>query len=257
MSPMTISAIAFACVFGGAMLGMLLRSVVPDHHLSPESKDVVKLGMGLIATMSALVLALLIASAKTSHDTQAGEVVQMSADFLQLDRVLSHYGPETKDARDLLRVTVARGLGPISAQDNYRASMLDSAQVKAGSDVFFEKIQQLAPHDDFQHLLHAQALQICADLGRIRSLLLEQTGGSIPMPFLVVLIFWLSMIFASFGLFAPANSTVIAVLFVCALSVAGAIFLVLELDRPFQGLIQISDAPLRNALAHLGQTQGR
>jgi hypothetical protein len=212
VSPTTISFIAFACVFGGAMLGMLLRSVVPEHHLSSESKDVVKLGMGLIATMSALVLALLIASAKTSHDTQAGEVVQMSANF-------TRYGPEAKDARDLLRVTVARALGQMSAQGNYRSSMLDSAEANAGTDAFLKKIQQLTPRDDFQRSLDAQALQIFADLGRTRSLLLEQTGGSIPMPFLVVLVFWLAM------------------------------------DRPFQGLIQISDAPLRNALTHLGQPQ--
>jgi hypothetical protein len=97
-------------------------------------------------------------------------------------------------------------------------------------------------------------MQISADLGRTRSLLLEQTGGSIPMPFLVVLVFWFTVIFITFGLFAPPNATVIAVLLVCALSVAGAIFLILELDRPFEGLIQISDAPLRSALARLGQS---
>jgi Na+/alanine symporter len=102
MSPMAISWIAFACVFGGALLGMLFRRIVPEGHLSADSKDVIKLGMGLIATMSALVLALLISSAKTSHDTQSNEVTQMAADFIQLDRVLAHYGPETKDARGLL-----------------------------------------------------------------------------------------------------------------------------------------------------------
>jgi len=257
VSPTTISGIVFACVFGGAVLGMLLRSIVPEHHLSADSKDIVKLGMGLIATMSALVLALLIASAKTSHDTQNGEVIQMSADFIQLDRVLAHYGPETKDARDLLRITVARGLGAARGRGNYRPASLDSREVKVGADSFFEKIQQLTPGNDSQRSLHAQAMQIGADLGRMRSLLLEQTGGSIPMPFLVVLVFWFAMIFVSFGLFAPSNATVIAVLFVCALSVAGAIFLILELDRSFEGLIQISDAPLRNALAHLGQSPGQ
>jgi len=96
-------------------------------------------------------------------------------------------------------------------------------------------------------------MQLSAELSRLRSLLLEQTGGSIPMPFLVVLVFWLAMLFTSFGLFAPSNATVIGILLVCALSVAGAIFLVLEMDRPFEGLIQISSAPLHNALAHLGK----
>src|SRR5947208_13054596 len=116
---MAIGWIVFACVFGGALLGMLLRSVLPEHHLTQDSKDVVKLGMGLIATMSALVLALLIASAKSSHDTQNGEVIQMSADFIQLDRVLAHYGPETKDARGLLRLTVARVLGTAKDLSDY------------------------------------------------------------------------------------------------------------------------------------------
>jgi Protein of unknown function (DUF4239) len=250
---MIISWIVFGCVFGGAMLGMFLRTVVPAHHLSAESKDVVKLGMGLIATMSALVLALLIASAKSSHDTQNGEVIQMSADFIQLDRVLAHYGPETKDARGLLRLTVARGLGTAKDLSDHRPTILDTAEVKASADSFFERIQQLTPVNDAQRALHAQAMQIGAELGRTRSLLLEQTGGTIPMPFLIVLVFWFTMIFIGFGLFAPSNSTVISVLLVCALSVAGAIFLILELDRPFEGLIKISEAPLRDALAHLGQ----
>jgi hypothetical protein len=251
VSSMAISWLIFACVFGGAMLGMILRFLVPEHHLSADSKDIVKLGMGLIATMAALVLALLIASAKSSHDTQSGEVIQMSADVIQLDRVLARYGPETRDARGLLRSLVARGVGP---RGNYQPANIGSAEVDVGADSFSEKILQLAPRNDSQRLFREQAIQIGADLGHTRSLLLEQTSGSIPMPFLVVLVFWFTMIFITFGLFAPSNSTVIAVLFVCALSVAGAIFLILELDRPFEGLIQISDAPLRTALARLGPT---
>jgi len=253
VSPMAISWIVFGCVFGGAMLGMLLRSVVPEHHLSVDSKEVVKLGMGLIATMSALVLALLIASAKSSHDTQNGEVIQMSADFIQLDRVLAHYGPETKEARAMLRDAVARGLGTANNLNSYRPESLDSATLKAGADNVYEKIQQLTPANETQRALHAQAMQIGAEVGRMRALLLEQTGGSIPMPFLVVLVFWFTMIFLTFGLFAPSNTTVVSVLLVCSLSVAGAIFLILELDRPFEGLIQISEAPLRDALSRLQQ----
>jgi hypothetical protein len=209
--------------------------------------------MGLLATMSALVLALLISSAKASHDTQSSEITQMAADFIQLDRVLAHYGPETRDARALLYVTVSRGLGQTHSENTYHSRALDNRAAAAGADSFFEKIQQLEPRTDFQRSLFAQAMQLGAELGRLRSLLLEQTGGSIPMPFLVVLVFWLAMLFTSFGLFAPSNATVIGVLLVCAISVAGAIFLVLEMDRPFEGLIQISSAPLNDALAHLGK----
>jgi hypothetical protein len=253
MSAMAVSSIAFGCVFGGALLGMFLRGVLPEHHLNADSKDVVKLGMGLIATMSALVLALLIASAKGSYDTQRSEVTQMSADIVQLDRVLVHYGPQAKSARDLERDVVIAGIASIWSERTFRTGELNSRTMKDKGARFFDEIQQLSPQNDYQRSLMGQALQISADLGHIRSLLLEQTGGSIPMPFLVVLVFWLSMIFASFGLFAPVNPTVIAILLVCAISVAGAIFLVLELDQPFAGLIRISDEPMRRALTILGQ----
>jgi Protein of unknown function (DUF4239) len=252
MSPTAISVIVFLCVFAGAMLGMFLRSVLPENHLNADSKDVVKAGLGLVATMAALVLALLIASAKSSHDTQSAEVVQLSADFIQLDRLLAHYGPETKDARAQLRAMLARGIGQTWASGRYESAKLDSAEIRASTDSFLEKIQQLAPVNDLQRSFRDQAMQVMADAARTRALLLEQTGGSIPMPFLVVLIFWLVIIFVGFGLFAPANPTVMSVLLVCALSAAGAIFLIVELDRPLEGLIHISDAPLRNALEHIG-----
>jgi len=200
---MAISWIAFACLFGGALFGMLLRRILPEHHLTADSKNVVKLGMDLIGTMSALVLALLIASAKTSYDTQRNEVTQMSADIVQLDRVLAHYGPQAKEARNLERSVVMVGLDTIWSDRAFRSEKLDSRTMRAEADDFYEGIQKLLPQDNFQRSLQAQALQISAEVGRIRSLLLEQTGGSIPMPFLGVLIFWLAMIFASFGLFAP------------------------------------------------------
>lgn len=252
MTPMTISWIVFVCVFAGALLGIVLRRILPKHHLSEDSKDVVKLGMGLIATMAALVLALLIASAKSSHDTQSTEVTEMSADFILLDRTLARYGPETKDMRGLIPVTIATILDQTWMGDAYRSENLDRA-LGAGAEPFYEKMRHLEPRDDFQRALYGQTLQIGMELGQKRSLLLEETGGSIPAPFLIVLVFWLALIFASFGLFAPTNSTVVGVLLACALSVAGAIFLILELDRPFQGLLQISSTPLHNALMHLGR----
>jgi hypothetical protein len=253
VSAMTISWIVFSCVFAGALLGMTLRHLLPEHHLNEDSKDVVKLRMGLIATMAALVLALLIASAKSSHDMQSTEITEMSADFILLDRTLARYrGEETKDIRSLIPLTIANVLNQTWSPDAYRTENLDRA-LGIGADTFYEKIRKLEPGGDFQRALYAQTLQISMELGRKRSLLLERTGGSVAMPFLIVLVFWLGLIFVSFGLFAPTNSTVIGVLLACALSVAGAIFLILELDRPFQGLLQISSAPLTNTLVHLGK----
>jgi Tfp pilus assembly protein PilE len=251
VSSIATSCIVFACVFGGALLGMLLRNLLPEHHLDPDSRNVVNLGMALIGTMTALVLGLLIASAKSSYDTQKSEVTQMAADIVQLDRILGRYGAEANGARAVLRRAVL-SVDQSWSEDAARSERLDSAQVRTEAASFYDKIQELTPSNDFEHSLQSQALQTALEIGHTRSLLVEQAGSSIPMPFLVVMVFWLAVIFASFGLFAPRNATVIATLFVCALSVSGAIFLILELDSPFSGLLQISDAPLRNAIAHIG-----
>jgi hypothetical protein len=231
---------------------MFLRRVLPEHHLNEDAKDLVKLGMGLIATMAALVLALLIASAKSYHDLQNTEVTELASDFILLDRTLARYGPETKDARNQIPATISNVLDQTWSKDSFRSENLDRA-IGPRAEMFYSQMRQLEPRTEFQHAVYAQLLEIGAELGQKRSFLLEQTWGSIPTPFLVVLVFWLTLIFAGFGLFAPINSTVIGILVACALSVAAAIFLILELDRPYEGLMQISAAPLRNALVHLGR----
>jgi hypothetical protein len=247
MNAASIAEIVMACVFGGAVLGMAIRPILPDHHLSSDSKDVVKLAMGLIATMSALVLALLIASAKSSYDAQRNELTQLSANLILLDRVLQHYGPETKDTRELLRATAANLISQLWPTGEPSAAKLDPAR----GDLLYDQIQSLSPQNDGQRMLQAQAQKISIDLAQTRFMLIGQEGSSIPMPFLVLLVFWVTIIFFSFGLFAPQNTTVVVSLLLCAMSVSGAIYLILELDRPFIGLIQISSAPLRHAIGQL------
>ena len=251
MSSIAISSIVFACVFGGAMLGMFVHAVLPQHHLSSESKDVVKLAMGLVATLCALVLGLLIASAKGSYDAQSSELTQMSAKAVLLDRVLAHYGPETKETRDLLRGSAARILDQTWSGSHTSTSQLEAPS--GGAEILLDRIQALAPKDDRQRALQAQATSIVLDLGLTRWLQYAQGSSSISMPLLVVLVFWLTIIFISFGLFAPANGTVFAGLFVSALSVSAAILLILELYTPYSGLIQIPSTPLRDALTQLGR----
>jgi hypothetical protein len=248
MNFIAIRLIVLACVFGAALIGMFLRAVLPEQHLSADSKDTVRLGIGVISTMAALVLGLLVASAKNFYDAQSSELTQMSANVILLDRVLAHYGPEAKEARDLLRGAVARTLNLIWHQDH--SEMVPTA---TGGEVLYDKIQALSPKNDAQHALQAQASSMAIDLGKLRWLMFEQGSTSISLPLLWMLVFWLVIVFTSFGLFAPTNPTVIATLFLCALSVSGAIFLILEMYTPFEGLMQISSAPLRNALAHLGQ----
>ena len=251
MSATAIGLIVFALVFGSALLAMYVQPALPKHHLSAESKDVVKLGIALIATMSALVLSLLVASAKSAYDTRSSQLVQVAADIILLDRALARYGPETKDARSVLQRSVAVTVERFWPTEGAKVIAIDpnASPVEA----LYDKVEALSPQNEAQRAMQSQAQSLAADVSRTRLLLFENLGSSIPFPFLVVLVFWLCIIFVSFGLFAPRNATVIAVLCVCALSVAGAIFLILELDRSFEGLLQVSGAPLRGASAQLGR----
>ena len=246
MSSIAIHLIVFVCVFGAVLLGMFLRTILPEQHLSVESKETIRLGIGVIATMAALVLGLLVSSAKNFSDAQSSELTQMSADVILLDRVLAQYGPETKEARDLLRGAVASTLNLIQQHSEMQPTL-------AGIDIIHDKIRALSPKNDIQHAVQAQASSLVVDLGKLRWLMFEQGHNSISVPLLVTMILWLVIVFTSLGLFAPTNATVTATLFLCALSVSGAIFLILEMYRPFEGLMQVSSASLRSALAQLGQ----
>ncbi len=251
MSPALASLIIFGCVFGGAMLGLSLRSLLPDHHLSSDSRDVIKLTIGLIGTMSALLLSLLVASAKGSFDTRRTELTQMATSAIMLDRTLAHYGPESAEVREMLRKALARMIDELWASD---ASEQSPALTQLSNrELLFDKIQQLTPKTDAQRALQTQAEAIAISIGQTRWLLAEQAVSSISVPLLVVVVFWLTTLFLTFGTLAPRNFTVTIALFVGSVSVAGALFLILELDQPFNGLITISDLPLRNALAVLGK----
>lgn len=242
MSSITVCLIVLACVFGGALLGFLLRSALPH---------IVRLGMGLVGTMAALVLGLLVASAKGSYDAQSNQFIQLSANIVVLDRILAHCGPEAKETRDMLRDETVRVRDRMWPKDHSGAAGLEPGSARAES--VYDKIQQLSPNDNAQRSLQGQASSIANSLGQTRWLMYEQSVASIPLPLLAVLVLWLTIIFISFGLFAPRNATVVASLFVSAQSVSCAILLILEMYKPFEGLIQISSAPLYTALAHLGQ----
>jgi len=246
MSSIAISSIILTCVFGGALFGMFLPRLLPREHLSPQTNDLLKLGTGLVGTMAALVLGLILASAKSSYDTQQRELTDASAKVLLLDRVLAHYGPESKEARDVLRATVARVL-------DRGWSEASRWGLRVQRESLYDKIGELSPRSDEQRLTKSQALNIVIDLAGTNFLMLEQEANSIPRVFLIVLVSWLTVIFISFGFQAPRNTTAVATLFICALSVSTAMFLILELSRPFVGVMQISTAPLRSALVHLGQ----
>jgi hypothetical protein len=254
VSAFLVALIVLACVFGGALLGMLLRGVLPAHHLSDESKDVVRLATGLVATMAALVLGLLVASAKGSYDAQKDGLDEIAANLTLLDTVLAQYGPPTREVRETLRRTVAVAMARLWPADASQEPTLGAAETTVAAKSLHAQLLALVPADDMQRALQSQALQISTELARTRLLLVAQhQSGAISGAFLVILTSWLVVLFASFGLYAPRNATVVATLLISALSVSGAIFLILELNQPFGGLIQISSAPLRNAFEHLGE----
>lgn len=251
MSPLLLSLIAFVIILAGAFAGALLRRTLPQHHLSKDAKDVVRLGAGLIGTIAALVLGLLIASAKSSYDTQNGLVQRVTADAVLLDQLLAQYGPEAHP----IRVRMRQAIGPMVERIWHRGGTASTnnrpfTATAAGEEVF-AAITELAPQTEAQRSLKARAIQISTDLAQTRLALFVQAGNSIPMPFLAVLVFWLAIIFASFSLFAPLNPTLLSGLVVFALSASCALFLILEMSEPFAGLMQIPSAPLSNALAPL------
>jgi Protein of unknown function (DUF4239) len=249
MRALTLSSIIFALTLGGIFLGTLLRRSLPEHHLDEHAKDVVRLGVGLIATLAALVLGLLIAAAKGSFDTQTSQVRQITADLILLDNILAQYGPEAHPVREQIRSTV----GPFADRlwREKEASTRAPFETDGTAEQVYLEIQKLSPHDKVQRSLQSRAVQISNDLAQVRFLLFVESENLIPTPFLAVLAFWLMIIFASFSLFSPLNVTVVTSLCLFALSAACSIFLILELSRPFTGFMSISSAPLRNALEQM------
>ena len=252
-SPQAIFLISVGCIFGGALLGLLLSRVLPEHHLRDNSKDTVKVVAGTIATLAALVLGLLVGSAKNSFDALNTEITQSSTKVILLDRALAAYGPETKEAREQLRRGVITLIETFWPEEKTEASGFAVFERTNKIETLQAKLRELTPATEAQRQVLSQAQQISSDLVQSRWLVIEQAQSALPVPFLVVLLFWLSMLHLSFGLLAPRNATVITVLLISALSVSGAIFIILEMNRPLQGMIKVSSAPLRKAVEHLGQ----
>jgi len=249
MSALALSCLIFVLTLGGIFLGALLRRALPEHHLTKGSQEAVRLGVGLIATIAALLLGLLIAAAKSSFDTQSTQVTQITADIILLDNLLAQYGPEAGPIRQQMRSVI----GPFADQiwREKQASSATPFERNASAEQVYLAVQALSPQNDLQRSLQTRAAQISNDLAQARLLLFAESGNVIPAPFLAILVFWLVVIFASFSLFSALNATVFTCLSLFALSASCAIFLILELSQPFSGLMTISSAPLRHALGPL------
>jgi hypothetical protein len=253
MNALDISAIVFACCFAGGLIGLFLHRVVPDQHLDSDSKDTVKLVMGLIATMAALVLSLLIASAKSSFDAQQTGVEQLVTDVIELDHQLDAYGPETKDIRQGLRTAMVSLHDRIWSVAGASAETLDPRAMERQYDSLVDAVRMLTANTDMQRSDQKAALDLAGTIAHTRLMMFVETTTHVSTPLLVILILWVSTLFLGFGLFARPNPTVAVAFCVGSLCVAAAIFLILELNTPFSGLMRMSDAPIRYALSRVAQ----
>ena len=251
MSPIALSFLSFALALVGILLGSFMQRLLPEGHLGSDSKEVVKLSMGVVATLAALVLGLLVASAKSTYDARESEINQITANVILIDSLLAKYGDEAQAARASLRQAIPPVVDKIWREG--QSVPLQSTPFKAAAEgeAFYQRVQELQPSNDIQRGLQARIIQVTNDLMQSQFLLFSHLGSSIPVPFLAVLLLWLIILFAGFSLLAPANATTLASLVICALSVSGAIFLIMELNEPFSGLMVIRSEPLRNALPAL------
>jgi hypothetical protein len=253
VSSLAIVFITLVCMLGGLLLGLYLRDVLPEHHTREDSKDIVKTAAGMMATLVALIVGLLVSSAKDSFDATNASITQTGAKIITLDHFLSRYGSEAKGVRVHLRGSVASAVERFWPNDSTQHVDLKVLDTSTRMDEVYDEIRGLAPRNDSQQYLKSQALQLGADVMQSRWLVVEQSQTGLPTIFLVVLTFWLTVLFAHFGLLAPRNPTAILALFVCAMSMSGAIFLILELNHPLEGRIKISSAPMQKALSLIGK----
>lgn len=252
MSPLAISFVVLMCIFGSAIVGLLLRPRFPSDHLTAETQEVVKLVIGIVGTMTGMVLGLLVASAKSSFDSQRDGVAQLAANVVVLDRALAHYGAESQEARKGLRGSMNEMIQRMWFDQSPLPPSTGTHDFEKHEDVY-DRILALQPKNDAQRTTQTLALKVIHDTAQMRWLLYSQQHRSIPTVFLVLMVSWLAITFASYGLFAPRHATMIAVLLVGSLVVSSAVFLILELDHPFGGIMHISSQPLKNALIQIGR----
>ncbi len=251
MNSVAISLLVTACVFGGALLGMSLHRVLPKAHLTKETQDVIRLGTGMLSVLASLVLGLLIATAKSSYDTTDHSIRAYAAEIALLNETLRDYGGGATVPRDALRQYVVQMIQHRWPKKAAERPRFEDDKAGALLERVRESIRNLKPTDEGQKWLLGQALDINVSLLRQRWLLIEQAGQSIHGVVLGILVSWIVAIFASFGLNAPRNGTVVAAFLICSMAIGGSIFLILELDQPLAGIMRISSWPMDNVLAHM------
>lgn len=238
-------------MIGGAAIGSWLRDRLPEHHLADRPAGVIKSGMGLISTLAALILGLLISTAKISYDSTASQISQIASDLVLLDQLLSEYGPAASGAREALR-----NQSDALANSIWAGASKPQSHTFVASDAwrrFSIAVNQLPDSSDQQRNLRKQVDEVVSRAAQARIRLFSDSGSSLPMPFLGLLVFWLTIIFASYSILGEMNPTVKAFVLLFALSSSGALFLISELNSPFGGLLRLPQVQISQALAPLSK----
>lgn len=253
MSPILTALLVFACIFAGALVGLALRERLPGHHLSKESGDTVKLVAGLLATLSALVLGLMIASAKDSFDTVNAGLQKTLSKLIVIDRMLAEYGGEADELRRVLKAQSQAQYDSLLAPGTSETSAQRILSLPPTAGRFEDGLRALAPADELRRGLVDRIRSLSYDIRETHWLIVERADDSLPPVFLLVIVLWLTMMFLSFGLFSPRNWTTLTAMALAAAAVAMAVLLIEEMYRPLEGLISIPAGPIRAALSALGQ----
>jgi hypothetical protein len=254
-SPVTSTFIAFVILAGscgGLLLTVGFRHHLPSHHQEKDTRELLKVATGMLATLIALILGLLVSSAKDTLDKATAEISRSGAQIITLNRMLENYGPEAQPAREVLRRNLTDSIERVWSGNSHRSALASSQDTRALDEVR-ESINKLTPRDERQKRLQADAARQADQLSEGRWLLFEQMENPLPQVFLFVIGFWLVLLFVGLGLLAPRNSTAIVALVICALSMSSAIFVILEMNQPFDGIIKVSSAPLEAALLVIGK----
>jgi hypothetical protein len=258
LNPLIVGLVIFGIVLAGALAGWALRQRLPPHHLTDETKNVVSVSMAMVATISALVLGLLISNANNSFIALGGEVTTLSAQILRLDRILHRYGPDADQARETLREYAIHKSVDLFPEDS-RGVRLNNLSTYELLQQLEDQILGLKPENARDQWWLGQAMTLAGKIGDARWLMSQQVGQGTPKAFVALLAFWLMSLFVSFGLFAPRNATSMLFLTLCAIAVSGAIAMILELEKGVGAFVHISPQPMRQAVKALqaDQVEGR
>lgn len=253
MSSIAIAVLVFSFIAGAALVGIAIRVALPDHHVADASKDTVARAVGLVVTLSGLVLGFMVGSAKSYYDEVQDKLKRIAADAVVLDRSLVRFGPESREARELLRQTMGSAARIMWPDHPTQMPTLPGGRPIDGLERLQDLIHALPANDDAQRAFRGRALQSSMEIARDGWLLVELSQTRVQKPLLVIITLWLVIIFLGFGLLAPRNHTAITALILSALAASGAIFLILEMYDPVGGLMQIPAATFEIPFEQIGK----